>query len=248
MKYLIAIIRLIFLAIVSLLFATIGRLLMLFTGNSVKVSRFIVRNWARTSLMLLNIRVHFSGIEPIGKAILMANHRSYIDIFLVLSHYPSSIVAKKELGKWPIIGGATRLARMILVDRGRTSSMINTMNSIKAEIDNGGSVVLFPEGGIKTGLHTATFKQGSFKIASMTNTPIIPAAIYYPNTTCYWGNESFFTHFCKNMGRLRNDVYFWIGAPIKADSVDMLLTTTKEAIDERLTLLDTQHKPTNFKA
>jgi len=57
----------------------------------------------------------------------MANHRSYIDIFLVFSRYPASIVAKKELGKWPIIGWSVRLARMILVDRNSKSSLIATI-------------------------------------------------------------------------------------------------------------------------
>ena len=126
------------------------------------------------------------------------------------------------------------MARMILVDRSRTSSLIATMRAIKSEIDKGGSVILFPEGGIKPGLLTNPFKHGCFKIATVTQTPILPAAIHYNSEDDTWGNESFIHNFYRVIGKWRTPVKFWIGAPIKADSMELLMDATKETIDGKL--------------
>lgn len=234
MKPILATIRLILIIIFSLLYLLIGLILFAICFGSPCISRFITKNWARTCLLILNIKVNFIGQIPSQRVILMANHRSYIDIFLVFSRYPASIVAKKELGKWPIIGWSVRLARMILVDRNSKSSLIATMRAIKAEIDTGGSVILFPEGGIKYGTLTAPFKHGSFKIAQTTNTSVVPAAIYYHDPNMTWGEESFLTNFYRQMGKWCINVDFWIGKPISAESDVELMEMVKLAIDKKL--------------
>ena len=234
MKQILATIRLILVFVGSLIFVIVGLILLFICFGSPAISRFITKNWARFCLLILNIKVNFSGQAPERRVILMANHRSYIDIFLVFSRYPASIVAKKELGRWPIIGWSVRLARMILVDRSSKSSLIATMRAIKAEIDRGGGVILFPEGGIKTESLTATFKHGSFKIAQTTGTPIAPAAINYHDSKVFWGDESFLTNFYRQMGKWRTDVDFWIGEPITAESDEVLMDAVKQSIDGKL--------------
>ena len=226
----------------SLVLVIFGLILLLLSGGSAAVSRFISKIWARFCLFVLNVKVHFSGQAPERRVILMANHRSYIDIFLVFSRYPASIVAKKEVGRWPIIGWSVRLARMILVDRSSKSSLIATMRAIKAEIDLGGGVILFPEGGIKAESLTATFKHGSFKIAQTTGTPIAPAAINYHDSKVFWGDESFLTNFYRQMGKWRTDVDFWIGEPITAESDEVLMDAVKQSIDGKLVEFESRVK------
>ncbi len=242
MKQFLATIRLILVFVGSLIFVIVGLILLFICFGSPAISRFITKNWARFCLLILNIKVNFSGQAPERRVILMANHRSYIDIFLVFSRYPASIVAKKELGRWPIIGWSVRLARMILVDRSKKSSLIATMRAIKAEIDRGGGVILFPEGGIKTESLTATFKHGSFKIAQTTGTPIAPAAINYHDSKVFWGDESFLTNFYRQMGKWRTDVDFWIGEPITAESDEVLMDAVKQSIDGKLVEFESRVK------
>ena len=234
MKQLLATIRLILVFTGSLVLVIVGLTLLLICLGSPVISRFITKNWARFCLLTLNVKVNFSGQIPSQRVILMANHRSYIDIFLAFSRYPASIVAKKELGRWPIIGWSVRLARMILVDRSRKSSLIATMRAIQAEIDKGGSVILFPEGGIVEGRLTGPFKHGSFKIAQQTGTPVVPAAIHYHDDGVFWGDESFLTNFYRQMGKWRTTVDFWIGEPITAPTDAELMTAVKDAIDLKL--------------
>ena len=242
MKQILATIRLILVFVGSLIFVIVGLILLFICFGSPAISRFITKNWARFCLLILNIKVNFSGQAPERRVILMANHRSYIDIFLVFSRYPASIVAKKELGRWPIIGWSVRLARMILVDRSSKSSLIATMRAIKAEIDRGGGVILFPEGGIKTESLTATFKHGSFKIAQTTGTPIAPAAINYHDSKVFWGDESFLTNFYRQMGKWRTDVDFWVGEPITAESDEVLMDAVKQSIDGKLVEFESRVK------
>lgn len=242
MKQILATIRLILVFVGSFIFVIAGLILLFICFGSPAISRFITKNWARFCLLILNIKVNFSGQAPERRVILMANHRSYIDIFLVFSRYPASIVAKKELGRWPIVGWSVRLARMILVDRSSKSSLIATMRAIKAEIDRGGGVILFPEGGIKTESLTATFKHGSFKIAQTTGTPIAPAAINYHDSKVFWGDESFLTNFYRQMGKWRTDVDFWIGEPITAESDEVLMDAVKQSIDGKLVEFESRVK------
>ena len=242
MRQILATVRLVVLFVGSLVLVIVGLILLFICFGSPAISRFITRNWARFSLFVLNVKVHFSGQTPERRVILMANHRSYIDIFLTFSRYPASIVAKKELGRWPIVGWSVRLARMILVDRSSKSSLIATMRAIKAEIDKGGGVIIFPEGGIKAETLTAPFKHGSFKIAQTTGTPIAPAAINYHDSKVFWGDESFLTNFYRQMGKWRTDVDFWIGKPITAESDAELMEAVKQTIDGKLTEFESKTK------
>ena len=80
MRQILATVRLVVLFVGSLILVIVGLILLFICFGSPAISRFITRNWARFSLFVLNVKVHFSGQAPVRRVILMANHRSYIDI------------------------------------------------------------------------------------------------------------------------------------------------------------------------
>jgi 1-acyl-sn-glycerol-3-phosphate acyltransferase len=69
----------------------------------------------------------------------------------------------------------------ITVDRNSLKSKYNTLVKAKAAIDHGKSIVIFPEGGIKTTKmpKLAAFKEGPFRIAIEKQIPVVPVTIPY---------------------------------------------------------------------
>jgi 1-acyl-sn-glycerol-3-phosphate acyltransferase len=203
----------------------------------------LVKSWAHLMLKVLNLKVTFQSECSNAKGILMSNHRSYLDIFIVLAYYPSSIVAKKELLKWPVIGQATKMARIIPVDRNHSGSLIQTMRRINEEINIGGSVILFPEGTTYKGPLTKPFKPGSFKIAHQSQIPVIPAAIYFSNEDDAWvGNDLFIPHFYRQMGKWKSKANFWIGSPLAEQTPELLMDKVKNTIDSKLQTFHEQER------
>jgi len=239
MKILMAGLRLITVSIVSLLFLILSLIFWVLSGFHTAVSRFFVRYWASLMLWVLNVKVTVSGQIPSKRVILMPNHRGYLDIFIILARFPESIVAKKELGKWPVIGQAVKIARLILVDRTNMKSMLETMRKINAEILSGGSIILFPEGTTFKGPLTKSFKPGSFKIAAETKTPVIPAAINFHDPEDAWvGDNYFILHFFRQMGKWTTYADLWFGEPILEPDYHKCLELTQQAIDHQLQILN----------
>ena len=202
--------------------------------QSRRVSYATAKTWGRLALFILNVHVHLEGQLPKDKVLLMPNHQTFVDVFLVLGFFPASIVAKKEIGDWPILKSAIALGRIILVDRRTLKGSLKGMQDIDQEIKSGGSVILFPEGTTYGHPLTGAFKSGSFKIAEDTKTPIIPVAIKYLSRDMAWRNESFMVHFFQCMGFWCTDVRMWFGAPIEGLPHKALLEATKFTIDQQL--------------
>lgn len=142
----------------------------------------IARIWAKTLLLLSNIRVEVMGAEnvPAGKPqIFMSNHQSDVDILVVLGFIPGQFrwIAKKELFKIPIFGGAMRNAGYIEIDRQNHEKALNSLDLAAQKIREGKSVMTFPEGTRSKDGTIKPFKQGMFHLAIKSGVPIIPVCI-----------------------------------------------------------------------
>ncbi|HAM99150.1 MAG TPA: hypothetical protein DCQ26_11130 [Marinilabiliales bacterium] len=235
MQRFIALWRLVLLITVSFLWLIMGTMLQWITGHSVKSSRWVVQTWATCVLKILHIKINLYGNLPDLQAMVMANHRSYLDIFVLLAYFPESIVGKKELRKWPIIGQATKLARMVLVERTNVKSLFETMGKIEMALNSGSSVILFPEGTTFKGPHTLKFKTGGFAVASQKGIQVIPCAISYFDAEDAWvGNDYFIPHFINQMGKPLTEVNLWFGEPNYYPDARQLKLVTQDAINQML--------------
>ena len=193
------------------------------------------QHWGRTVLFLLGLKVKRNNIVCDGYYLLMPNHRSYIDILIMAAYSPSAFVSKAEIGKWPIIGPALKWNHAILVQRDELRSLLGTMKLIKASIENGLSVTVFPEGTTFAGPGTKTFKNGTFKIAAEQHINIVPCAIQYADKSMAWVGEDtliphVFSHFWKPVSRA--EIKF--GPPISGTDYQELKTKTQQIINELL--------------
>lgn len=149
-----------------------------------KYGLFLNRIWARIFFILAFIPVRQERrFKPVHnrRYVFCPNHTSYLDIPL-LGLIPHSIafVGKSSIEKVPLFGYMYRKLH-ITVDRESLRSRYNTYVRAAEAIDKGKSLVMFPEGGIKTTNppNIVKFKDGAFRIAIEKQIPVIPVTIPY---------------------------------------------------------------------
>ena len=138
--------------------------------------------WARMFLTLSLIPPQIkwkSTLEPDRQYIFVGNHTSYLDIVL-MGYVPRLcvFVGKKSLSKVPIFGYMFRNLH-ITVDRSNPRSRYQVFEEGSKVLDDGYSLVMFPEGGIRSTNppNMASFRNGAFKLAITKNVSIVPVTM-----------------------------------------------------------------------
>ncbi len=138
--------------------------------------------WARTNALFTPLLVKVSGKENIQKNtsyIIIPNHQSYYDIFLIYGWLGIDIkwVMKKELRKIPGLGIASEKIGHIFLDRSNNKEALDSLNQAKQKLVNGSSIVIFPEGTRSATGAVQPFKRGAFKLAFDLELPILPVTL-----------------------------------------------------------------------
>ena len=230
-----AFLRLIFVVFMSGYVVFVGWFWLKIFGFSQRLQQWVMRTWGKSIMFFLGIRTIKNELPQHNNYILMPNHRSYIDIFIVAGLTPSALVGKAELKKWPFGKLGALVTNSILVDRSEIKSLVKTMNKIKASVNQNIPVTLFPEGTTYKGPLTKPFKKGSFKIAADTNIPVIPMAIHYKDEDDSWvDKDTFIGHIFRQMGKPVTKVYLRYGTPIINQDYKILQKSTRYQIDSML--------------
>ena len=138
--------------------------------------------WSRLNALLVPMLVHVEGRENVSATtsyVVIANHQSYFDIFLIYGWLGIDIkwVMKKELAKIPGIGFGSKKVGHIFIDRSNKRVALESLNKAKSILVNGTSVVIFPEGTRSADGQLGQFKRGAFKLAKDLNLPLLPVTI-----------------------------------------------------------------------
>ena len=142
----------------------------------------VARVWARLILIVSRIKVTVEGlsnIDPDKSYIYMSNHQSNFDIPVMLAYLPVQFkwLAKAELFKIPIFGRGMRGAGYISIDRSNRKAAVQSLKEAARKIQNGASVLIFPEGTRSLDGKIRPFKKGGFVLAVESGVPVVPMAI-----------------------------------------------------------------------
>jgi lyso-ornithine lipid O-acyltransferase len=119
----------------------------------------------RQCCRILSFQVRVIGqVSPVRPTLFVCNHTSYLDITVLGSLVPGSFVAKSEVARWPFFGALAKLQRTIFVDRRRHTTHTQR-DELRRRLDEGGHVVLFPEGTSNDGNRTLPFRSALFSVA-----------------------------------------------------------------------------------
>ena len=138
------------------------------------------RAWSRLILRTTGVRVTVTGLErldPSRSYVFAANHQSVYDIPIVFASLPYQlrIIAKVSLGNIPFMGWHLRRAGHVLVDRSNPGAGV--VKKMARLVDNGHSLIVFPEGTRSVDGAVGRFKGGSFVIALQAELPVVPVTI-----------------------------------------------------------------------
>lgn len=160
----------------------------------------------RWALAYLRCRVKVTGTPPAG-GMLVSNHQGYLDILVLGSLDPASFVAKAEIRWWPIFGLFSWWAGTIFLERRNKTALKGPLHETIRRLDQGGRVVVFPEGTDSDGTGVLPFHSSFFEAAIRTQCPVIPVAIRYsaPGVTLgeeviYWKDRRFLPHLIRLLG------------------------------------------------
>ena len=123
--------------------------------------------------------VGFDQIDPAGTYIFMSNHVSNLDPPLLVPLVPgrTSVLAKKEIWRIPILGKALDLAEIVPVERSNRDSAISSIRRAGEVMRHHIHMTIFPEGTRSPDGRLMPFKKGPFHLAAETGFPIVPVTI-----------------------------------------------------------------------
>ena len=126
-------------------------------------------------------RVRVEGrerIRPEATYVMVANHQSLLDIlvlFRLFAHF--KWVSKAENFRVPCIGWNMALNRYIRLRRGDPQSIGEMMSACARALDEGNSIMMFPEGTRSPDGRLRAFKHGAFTLALGSGCPLLPIVV-----------------------------------------------------------------------
>lgn len=202
--------------------AVLGLLTFLFFAASIfYTAEFALRFWL--ALVIRSVyRIQTVGIEHVprrGGALLVVNHLSYVDAFLVSASIgrPVRFMMYRDFFDLPLVGSFARWVGAIPVS-GEDSREAKEASIASAArlLEQGELVCIFAEGSISRSGSLLGFRKGLERISRLARTPILPVAL-----DGVWGSIFSFEggrFFWKRPRHLQEPVQVHIGAPMESDS------------------------------
>lgn len=174
--------------------------------------------------------------ERAGARLIVANHRSPFDIGVLLSLFGGHALSRADLSRWPVLGLAARRAGTIFVNRDDGSSRASALRAIRRRLQQGASILVFPEGGTFVGDEVRPFQLGAFAALRGLEAQIVPVGLAY-DPGAEFNEESFVAHVVRVAGRPATRCVVKIGGPIASTegSAQQLAERTHSAVQ---TLVD----------
>jgi len=178
------------------------------------------RAWCESMLKLFGISViDLDAAPPMGSrgTLIVANHRSAIDIALLFRTFGGHMLSRADIAKWPILGTIARRVGTVFVDRESTSSGASAIRDLADLLTAKKCVSVFPEGTTFEGDEVHPFHAGAFLAAARAKAEILPVGIAYEKgSEAAYRDETFVAHLGRIAAANPSRVALAIGAPIEA--------------------------------
>jgi 1-acyl-sn-glycerol-3-phosphate acyltransferase len=141
---------------------------------------YLVQRWSRQLTRIFGITVDVSVPAGGGAAgAVVANHVSWIDVFVLNAVAPCRFVAKSEVRRWPAIGWLSARAGTLYIARQKRSALVGANATIASHLAQGERLAFFPEGTSGPQGAVLPFHANLFQGIIESQAPVLPVAIVY---------------------------------------------------------------------
>jgi 1-acyl-sn-glycerol-3-phosphate acyltransferase len=198
-------------------------------GHARPITPYITQGVCRAALMILRLPMRVQGRPMAGNGAIVANHSSWLDIFVLNAAQRVYFVAKSEVEGWAGIGWLARATGTVFIARksreaGRQKALF------EERLRAGHRLLFFPEGTSTDAIRVLPFKSTLFE-AFFTHgmehvMEIQPATVIYhaplgedPRFYGWWGEMNFAGHLLRMLASPRHGrVEVIFHAPVRVDA------------------------------
>lgn len=150
-----------------------------------------VHLWSRLLLLALGLRLRLHGATaPAGAALVVANHVSWLDIFVINSWQACRFVAKAEINHWPLIGWLCRHTGTLFISRQRRHDTGRMREQMVHGLARGHTLAVFPEGTTSDGQGLLPFNPSLLQAALDTGSPVVCVTLGWRGHDGQWNGAA----------------------------------------------------------
>jgi len=143
--------------------------------------RALNRAWSLKLLRLVGMRlvVHHDDRRIDHGVLVVGNHVSWLDIYVINAWRPTPFVSKAEVRQWPVVGWLAHRLDTIFIHREKRRDAQRAMHEMAVRLEGGGRVCVFPEGTTSDGLALLPFHANLLQAAVSAQCPVQPVCLLY---------------------------------------------------------------------
>jgi len=140
-----------------------------------------MRAWSRKLLRILAVHPVVEGALPDwdGPVMVVANHISWLDIFVISSVRATRFIAKREIRDWPVVGWIVEKSGTLFLEREARRDLARMAEQVHEALARHDCVGLFPEGTTTEGDRLLKFHGSLFEPAIRNAARIVPVLVRY---------------------------------------------------------------------
>jgi len=139
-----------------------------------------IRAWAHALLARLAITLIVVGKPPTGGPLLLVcNHISWLDIYVIYAVCYCRFVAKADVGRWPLVGTLASAVGSLFIERESRRDALRVVQQMAQALRGGDVIAVFPEGTSSDGVRVLPFHANLVQAAIAAPAPVQPVALRY---------------------------------------------------------------------
>lgn len=188
-------------------------------GRQVRIQR-----WSAKLLVICRIQLVMHDVASTSHALIVSNHISWLDIFVINALQPCRFVAKSDIRSWPLIGWLCAKTGTVFISRGKAKDVRRIYKELVDSIGRGDRVAFFPEGTTAQQGTILPFHANLFEAAVDAGVPIQPYALRYVDDE---GQLHASVDFTGDISIVQSIQMIMSGKPIKAELIQLPLIETE---------------------
>lgn len=152
-----------------------------FPRASPEVKQKLTRAWSIKMLRLCGVRlvVHEHGETLQRGAMVVSNHVSWTDIYVIDAWRPTPFVSKAEIRQYPMVGWMAEQIGTVFIQREKRSDAMRIMQQLADRLTSGQLICVFPEGTTSDGTGLLPFHTNLFQASYLAKCPVQPICLMY---------------------------------------------------------------------